>query len=351
MVSSIAIIGAGTMGAGIALNAARHGFDVVLLDRTQDSLNRAGQKIAKQLQRHEQNGVLDRTQAFRCRSRMRLTTDIAEIREADIVVEAVFEDLAVKMNLLRDIRAYCAEGAVVATNTSALRVSELAKAVAHPGNLLGMHYFSPADTSPVVELVQGEKTSPKALEIATAFLEATGRRILRCKDAPGFAINRFFVPFLNAAAEVVHQGGGTIRQVNEVGRDLVGSQVGPFEVMNLIKPEIARNAMANLTELGAFYTVSQGLIDLVERGGLWDVESGGPSNANEDSIRERLLEAIAVPAEEVRRCGIADPEEIDRSAVIALRWSRGPYQILAENPARPEGQQVFDRVRPRYGEA
>lgn len=332
MVSSIAIVGAGTMGTGIASNAVRHGIEVTMLDRSRQALDRSAQQIARQLQKHEEAGRLDAAQARACRSHIRYTDDVDAPLEADLVIEAVFEDFAVKTKLLGHIGAVCSETTLIATNTSALRVSGLAKAVACPGRFLGMHYFSPADTSPVVELVQGEQTSSEALARAAAFLQATGRTILHCKDAPGFAINRFFVPFLNAAAQIIDHDGGTIRQVNEIGRDLVGSPVGPFDVMNFIKPVIARNAMKNLAELGPAYTLSEGLDDLVERGELWAVEGEADLGHDSAAIRQLLLKSIAAPAEEIRQAGIADPQEIDRCAKLALRWGRGPFQMLADNP-------------------
>ncbi|MFA3919466.1 3-hydroxyacyl-CoA dehydrogenase family protein [Ruegeria hyattellae] len=338
-VVNLAIVGAGTMGTGIALNAAHHGINVNLVDISQAALQRSNDRLKRMLARRQTKGIVNAIEAKQCLSRITLSTDMSTLRSAEIVIEAVFEDFAVKSALLPEISAHCTPSAVIATNTSALQVSDLARTVISPERFLGMHFFSPADTSPVVELIKGAQSDNRSLRRAETFLRQTHRDVLQCKDTPGFAINRFFVPFLNAAALAVDRGYGSFEQINDLGRALVGSAIGPFEVMNFIKPEIALNAMINLSVLGPDYQPANSLRRLAEDKGLWELETEAKFSPNLDQALQTLLHGIVLPVSEIHAAQIVDRAELDRCAKIALQWSRGPNELVADFATEKAGSE------------
>ncbi|MCJ7873403.1 3-hydroxyacyl-CoA dehydrogenase family protein [Phaeobacter sp. J2-8] len=332
MLRQIAIIGAGTMGTGIAVNAAMNGVSVILLDTSTQSLERATPRMRKMLDRHCAKGRLSDQENNDSLARIAVTSKLETVRSAPLVIEAVYENFDVKTEVLTRLGLICAVDAVIATNTSALQVSALAKVVRNPGRFLGMHYFSPADSSPVVELIQGDQTSAEAIDCAKEFLVRTKRDILVCKDSPGFAINRFFVPFLNAAAQAVDAGLGTVGQINAIGRELTGCPIGPFEVMNFIKPEIVLHAQCNLGALGDFYQPAAGLARLVEKGEQWQIEDEPLRLEDAEKARRALQRGILIPAAALREEGVAHPADIDRCAKSALKWANGPFSAdWAEN--------------------
>ena len=325
MSGQIAIVGAGTMGTGIAVNAAMNGFSVILLDANPRSVEQARPRMQKMLDRHSAKGWLGERENRDSFGRITVTSALDALRSAPLVIEAVFEDFDVKTRLLTQLGDICPDEAVIATNTSALQVSALAECVRNPGRFLGMHYFSPADSSPVVELVRGDQTRADAVARAGEFLARTNRDVLLCRDSPGFAINRFFVPFLNAAAQAVDAGMGTVGQINRLGQDLTGAPIGPFEAMNFIKPEIVLHAQGNLGVLGDFYKPAAGLARLVERGEHWCIEDTPPRLADAEKARGVLLRSILIPAVAMQNEGVANPVDIDRCAWAALKWAKGPY--------------------------
>ena len=153
----------------------------------------------------------------------------------------------------------------MATNTSCLRVGDLARHVGDPARFLGLHYFSPAAVNPIVEVVQGEGTGDSTIETALAFCEASGKTPLRCRDSWGFAVNRFFCPYTNAAARLPWtMGWARTAEIDQVARSVLGAAAGPFAVMNLIKPRINLHAIRNLAPLGTFYAPARAMIEAGE---------------------------------------------------------------------------------------
>lgn len=327
MSKQIAIVGAGTMGTGIAVNAAMNGISVVLLDANPQSLERATPRMQKMLDRHCAKGRLSEQASKDSLDRISVTSELNAIGSAPLVIEAVFEDFDIKTELLTQLGRICSDDAVIATNTSALQVSALAKCVRNPDRFLGMHYFSPADSSPVVELIRGEQTGADAVERAREFLTRTNRDVLLCKDSPGFAINRFFVPFLNAAAQAVDAGLGTVGQINALGRELTGCPIGPFEAMNFIKPEIVLHAQNNLGVLGDFYQPAANLARLVADGEQWQIEDESAQLGDAKEARRALLNGCLVPATALKDERVANPADIDRCAKSALKWAQGPFSV------------------------
>lgn len=328
----LAMIGSGLMGGGIALDAARHGLEVLVYDTHPESVARLRDRAAGVYARWVKNGRMAEADAATALSRLQPAAALADLAGADVVIEAVFEDLAVKRGVFTALEPHLGPETIVATNTSALRVTAIAKGLPFADRVLGLHYFSPAEVCPLVEVVRAEQTSDATIARARAFLAATRRTALSCADRPGFAINRFFCPYYNEAVRIVADGLATPSEVDAVARERLGVAAGPFTVLNLIGPRVAGHAMDNLSPLGPFYTVSAELIAKGESGALYALEDGARLPAKADAIEDRLLGAIAIPALELLAERVADPQETDRGAVMALKFREGPFALMRRYP-------------------
>lgn len=323
----LAVIGAGLMGGGIALDAARHGIDVVVFDQRPDGVEKLKERAAKVYGRWVKNGRMAEADATAALARLTPAADLAAVGAADVVIEAVFEDLAVKRELFTALAPHLSPTAILATNTSALKVGDLAQGFAFAPRFLGLHYFSPAEVSPLVEVVRSDATSDATVDRALAFLKATRRTPLPCKDRPGFAINRFFCPYYNEATRIVEDGIAGTADVDQVAQERLGAAAGPFTVMNLIRPAVSAHAMTNLSSLGPFYTTSRILNAQAESGADWPLD-GRVAGADLDLVERRLLGALVLPALELEAEKVAAPEAVDQGAVLALKFKEGPFALM-----------------------
>lgn len=331
---TLAVLGGGLMGGGIAIDAARHGIGVLVYDVRPGSVDKLKERASGIYARWVASGRMDEAEASASLARILPAKGLEDAGARDLVIEAVFEDLEVKRNLLSALSPHLGRNTVVATNTSALRVGDLADALAAPERFLGLHYFSPAEVSRLVEVVRAEQTSVETVARAMGFLEITRRVPLLCVDTPGFVVNRFFCPYYNEAARIVQDGQGTPAEVDQVARERIGVAAGPFTVMNLIGPAVAANAMDNLSPLGPFYRSCARLAEQRETSSPWQVEhSGAPTSEAADEIERRLLGALFVPALELLNAEVATPEDMDRGAQLALRFGEGPCALMQKHGA------------------
>lgn len=336
----LAVIGAGLMGGGIALDAARHGLDVVVFDQRPDGVEKLKARAAGVYGRWVKNGRMAEAEAAAALARLSPAADLGAAGDADVVIEAVFEDLGVKRALFAELEGRLSPSAILATNTSALKVGDLAQGFAFAPRFLGLHYFSPAEVSPLVEVVRSAATTDATVDQALAFLKATRRTPLPCKDRPGFAINRFFCPYYNEATRIVEDGIAGPADVDQVAQERLGAAAGPFTVMNLIRPAVSAHAMTNLAALGPFYTTSRALKAQAETGADWPLDARVPG-AGLDAVERRLLGALVLPALELQAEGVAAPEAVDQGAVLALKFKEGPFALMR----RYGGAQVEAAVR------
>jgi 3-hydroxybutyryl-CoA dehydrogenase len=326
----LAIVGAGTMGTGIAINAAQNGLYVVLIDTNSQAAERAKHRAAERFSRLVHQRKMKERERAAALSRFELSTSIADVTRTDLVIEAVYEDFAVKAGVFEEVSRYAQPEALIATGTSGLKVSRLAAHVTNPGRFLGLHFFSPAETNPVVELVRAEHTTAETADLALAFLQATRRVALPCRDSPGFALNRFFCAYSNEAARLVSERLGSVGEVDRAAEDAFGAAVGPFRVMNLIKPRIHLHAMRNLAELGAFYTPAPKMVEVGEADGTFEVDQPlAPVDevglrTMVDRIRGATFLAVLQEFDE----NVADPRTIDAGAKLALKFSRLPCELM-----------------------
>jgi 3-hydroxybutyryl-CoA dehydrogenase len=331
-IERVAIVGAGTMGGGIAIGCLAAGLPTTLVDMSDAALEAAGRRIDDFFRRAVAKGRLEADAGEAALARFEAAGDPAAVAGADLVIEAVFEDLGLKQALFGSLAPHLAPEAVVATNTSALRVADLAGSVPHPERFIGLHYFSPAEINPLVEAVQGPATASATVERALDFVGRTGKTALICRDAPGFVVNRFFCPYSNEAVRCLEDGLGQPAAIDRVACETFGLALGPFAVMNIIKPRINLHAIRNLAPLGGFYQPAAALVRVGEAGEIWPLDGDDPSTpaADEEAVSARLRAALFLPVLEAIGEDVAEPAAFDTGARLALRFGTPPVAMMRD---------------------
>lgn len=328
-ITTIGVVGAGTMGGGIAAVTAAAGLTTRLHDVDPAQVDRAIEAARGFFRRQSEKGRLSDAAAADAASRLQPAADLAALADTDLVIEAVFEDRGLKARLFEQLGPILAPDAIVASNTSCLRITELARHLVAPERFLGLHFFSPAQVNPIVEVVQGEATAAVTVSAAIGFCERIGKTPLRCRDQYGFAINRFFCPYTNEAARLVDEGAGSTAQIDAVARDALGVAAGPFQVMNLIKPRINLHAIRNLGPLGSFYAPAEAMVRVGEADAAWPIGEAAPLDAAvAATIRDRLRAAVFLPVLEALDEAVAAPVDIDRGARDALKMAQAPCALM-----------------------
>ena len=234
----VGVIGAGTMGAGIAQVAAVAGHETLLHDSDPGRASDAVQAVSAELDRLAATGRLGPEEAAAARRRLRVVDDVAELAGCGMIVEAVVEDLAVKRDLFTRLESVCAPDTVLATNTSSLSVTAVAAGLEHPGRVVGLHFFNPAPVLPLVEVVAGASTSPSVADSAVGTALAWGKSPVRCASTPGFVVNRVARPFYGEAMRVLEERATDPTTLDAVLRDAGGFRMGPCELTDLIGQDV-----------------------------------------------------------------------------------------------------------------
>jgi 3-hydroxybutyryl-CoA dehydrogenase len=238
----VAVLGAGTMGAGIAEVAARAGHLVRLYDARPAAAGDALDGLRRRIERDVTRGRLDRDQAAELVSRVTVADGLDDLAGSALVVEAVVEDLRVKQELLRAVEDVTGQGVgrevILATNTSSLSITAVAAALARPGLLVGLHFFNPAPRMALVEVVRGDATDPKVVETATELVRDWGKTPVQCSSTPGFVVNRVARPFYGEAQRLAERGVASPGTIDAVLREAGGFPMGPFQLTDLVGQDV-----------------------------------------------------------------------------------------------------------------
>jgi len=268
----IGVVGAGTMGAGIAQVALENGHEVVVHDVDEEAIERGRTRIRDGLARRAAKLELDPDSIENWvdgrLADLRGAETLASLgAEIDVVIEAALEDLGLKREIFRALDAAADPGAILATNTSALSIGSVAEVVRVPGRVVGLHFFNPAPVMALVEVVLGPATDPAIADRATALVESWGKTAVRCTDSPGFIVNRVNRPFTIEALRMFEAGEASVEAIDEAMRS-AGFPMGPFELMDYIGLDV----------------------NLAAARGVWD-GLGRPDRLRPSPIQERLVEA------------------------------------------------------------
>lgn len=233
-IRTVGVAGSGTMGAGIAIVAARAGFRTIVYDTSQPALDRARRQTEGFFAKSVERGKLKQAQVDGILSRLSGTTSIDAMGECDIVIEAVFEDLRVKHALLKELHAVCPPSTLFASNTSTLSITEIAAGSGREEQVVGMHFCLPAQLMKLVEMSPGIRTTDETFDAAWAFCKALGQTPVKTRDNPGFILNYFLVPFNNDAIRLVETGVAQPRDIDLAIKRGLGYPMGPLELLDLV---------------------------------------------------------------------------------------------------------------------
>ena len=330
-IDSIAIIGAGNMGSGIAQKSAQEHFEVQMVDREQQWIDKGKQTISDFLDEAVGRRIFSPNQVEEIKSRVTGVVGTENVAsDTDLIIEAVFEDFDVKTEVFGILDEVCDEHTILASNTSSLSVNDLAEAVGRPDRFVGLHFFYHPAKNRLVEIIPAETTSAETLASVEQYCKTMGKVVIVCKDRPGFVVNRFFVPWLNEACKLLEEGVATTAQIDAVARKAFRIGLGPFALMNLTGSPIAMHSTDYLAaQLDTpRYLATQTLRDLVADGRTWEI--GGDEECTEGTatvIRERLLGQVFAVSAQIVAEEICSMEDVDRGAKVGLRWALGPFEI------------------------
>jgi 3-hydroxybutyryl-CoA dehydrogenase len=237
-VETIGVLGAGTMGAGIAQVAAQAGFTTLLYDISQEFVDTGLGRIRGFLQGSRQRGKISAEQEKQILDRLRGTTQLEAFAESSLVIEAIPERLDLKRDVFKQLDSICPPGTLLATNTSSFSVTAIAANTQRPERVLGLHFFNPPPLMALVEVVQGDRTAVDAIDKATQLMRQMGKTPARAKDTPGFIVNRIARPFYNEALRILGDGGTIVENLDRIMRGAGNFRMGPFELMDLIGHDV-----------------------------------------------------------------------------------------------------------------
>jgi len=233
-IGKVGVVGCGLMGHGIAQICAQAGWDVVVREVSQEKLDAGIGKIEKQLARAVEKGKAEQADADAVRGRIQPTLEYADFADCNLVIEAITEDLGMKLEMWKEIDAVAKEDATFATNTSSLAVIDQAASTARPDRFLGLHFFNPPQVMPLLEVVQTVTTSEDALKLGFEVGEKLGKTTVHARDKTGFIVNRLLVPYLLDAIRAYEEGVGTVDQIDAAMKAGANHPMGPFTLLDFV---------------------------------------------------------------------------------------------------------------------
>jgi 3-hydroxybutyryl-CoA dehydrogenase len=246
-ITSVGIVGGGLMGAGIAETAAVAGVPVVVRELP-EYLDAAGQRLETSLGRAVKRGKLDAADRDSALARITMTSELKDVAGADLVIEVVPENVELKTSIMKALDDIVGDDAVIASNTSAIPIAQLASAVRNPGRVLGLHFFSPVPVMALVEIVRALDTSDETVETARTFVERLGKHAIETKDRSGFIVNFLLIPYLMAAVRMYEEGFASREHIDEGMRLGAGHPMGPLTLCDFIGLDVVQAICNSLFE-------------------------------------------------------------------------------------------------------
>ena len=330
-IGSVAIVGAGNMGSGIAQKSAQEQFDVQMVDREEQWVERGQSIIANFLDEAIERRIFRENEAEEIKARITGVVGTENVaKDTDLVIEAVFEDFDIKTQVFTTLDKVCDQHTILASNTSSLSVNALAEATGRPDRFVGLHFFYHPAKNRLIEIIPAETTSKQSLDAVEQYCKTMGKVVIICKDRPGFVVNRFFVPWLNEACMLLQEGVASAAAIDAVAEKAFRIGMGPFALMNLTGPPIALHSTDYLAEQlhCPRYTGAANLRKMVEEGGMWDI--GEDSECSDEAaaiIRQRLMGQVFAVSSQIVEEEICSMEDVDRGAKVGLRWALGPFEL------------------------
>jgi len=330
-IQTVGVVGAGTMGSALAQKFAQEGFRVILADRTKNFVERGLENIRTTLEEGIEKKVFTKQQVEEYLSNLKGTDSLADLKVCNLVVEAIFEDFNAKVDLFKSLSEIVSKDCIVATNTSSFSVTELAKNISHPERFIGLHFFYHAAKNRLVEIIPGENTSAETFEAAQLFSVLAGKDAIDCRDSYGFAVNRFFVPWLNESTRLLREGVATKAEIDIVCMKVFGIGMGPFALMNATGIPIAYHSEKTLEVFGKLYEVADALKMQAESGKQWEIEPMTIEKMDaqkEKIISDRMLAVVFFVCSQILEEKVSSATHLNRGAKIGLKWKNGPVDLM-----------------------
>ena len=331
-IQRVAIVGAGNMGSGIAQKSAQEEFDVQMVDREQQWVDRGQGIIRDFLSEAVERRIFNQSQVDEITNRITGVIGVENTAEnTDLVIEAVFEDFDIKTAVFKTLDEACGDHTILASNTSSLSVNELAKATGRPDKFVGLHFFYHPAKNRLVEVIPAKTTSQDTIDRVVQYCKMLGKVVIVCGDRPGFVVNRFFVPWLNEACLLEQEGVANAAQIDAIAGKAFRIGLGPFGLMNLTGPPIALHSTDYLAEQLAVprYDGAANLRELVGANNMWEIsEATDYSEEQYQIVSRRLFGVVFGVAAQIVDEGVCTMEDVDRGAKVGLRWAKGPFEMM-----------------------
>lgn len=330
-IKTVGIVGAGTMGSGLAQKFAQEGFDVILCDKETEFIDAGIERIKSTLKEGVEKKILSLNQTENILNKISGSNELVHLKKCDIIIEAIYENFKAKTSLFKELGQIVGHDTIIATNTSSFSVNELSEYITNPARFLGLHFFYHAAKNRLVEIIPGNKTSQDVLRSVNQLVALSGKDPIMCKDSYGFVVNRFFVPWLNEAVRLYEESVASKGEIDSVCMKTFSISMGPFALMNATGVPIACHAEKTLEVFGNLYKTSDLLKEQTDLNQNWVIEEVNWENINIDArtkISERMLGIVFLVCSQILDEKICSAEEINRGARIGLRWRKGPIDLM-----------------------
>jgi enoyl-CoA hydratase / 3-hydroxyacyl-CoA dehydrogenase len=329
-VRKVGVVGCGLMGSGVAQVAAQSGYLTVVRELNQELLQGGLARIRDSLDKGVEKKKVTQAKRDATWGRIQGTTQMKDLADCDLVIEVIIEDRQAKKQLFKELDGICKPEAILASNTSSLSIADMAAVTGRAGKMAGLHYFFPSLINPLVEVIDTHETESEVVEALLAFSRVTGKIPIRVKDVPGFAVNRYFVPWLNEGIRVMDEGLADIPSIEAAAKEAFQIGMGPFALINATGLPIAYHAAESLAvALGEFFAPAPGYTARFKMGKPWDLEGEPKADAKAKAeIADRLMGVAFGLAAGLVEEGAAGVEDINRGALTGLRWPKGPFEMM-----------------------